>query len=89
MLLGAVRPAGEKAGGLLGQLIERKKANAAQLNADADAAFERIVWLLVLVTALGVVMGLWLARHLTRQLGGGRLQWRRWPMTLPRAIWVR
>ena len=74
MLLGAVRPAGEKAGGLLGQLIERKKANAAQLNADADAAFERIVWLLVIVTALGVlvavVTGLWLARHLTRQLGG-------------------
>ena len=74
ILLTVVRPMADKADGMLTSLIERKKDNAAHLNELSAAAFKRIVWLSIAITALGVlvavVVGVALTRHLMRQLGG-------------------
>ena len=74
MLLVTVRPLADKADNLLTQLVQRKTSNAARLDKISDEAFERIVWMSTLITLVGVVLavgiGVWLARHLTRQLGG-------------------
>ena len=73
LLLVEVRPLADAADHLLTELIHRKRANAADLNADTQEAFIQILWGSSTITLLGmfaaVIIGLELTRHLTRQLG--------------------
>ena len=74
MLLVTVRPLADKADKMLSELLERKKNNSASLDKEVSQTFEHIVWLSLVITAAGVVLaiaiGVVMARHLTRQLGG-------------------
>ena len=68
------RATADKADDLLGQLVDRKKANAKSLNEETDAIYAHIRILLISLTVGGVIVGIaiggLLTRGLTRQLGG-------------------
>ena len=74
MLFTTLRPLADEADGLMTKLVERKRANASELNEATDATYENIRLTLISVTllgvAIGVVLGMYLARDLTSQLGG-------------------
>lgn len=69
-----LRPIADRADGLLSQLVNRKKANARNLNDETDEIYAQIRVLLISLTLGGVVFGIviggLLTRSLTRQLGG-------------------
>ncbi|CAM3531710.1 methyl-accepting chemotaxis protein [Paracidovorax anthurii] len=69
-----VRQIADKADELLGQLVERKRANARELNDQTTEIYEQVRWILISLTvggvALGIAIGVLLTRGLTRQLGG-------------------
>ncbi|OJX30011.1 MAG: methyl-accepting chemotaxis protein [Burkholderiales bacterium 68-12] len=73
-LFTVVRPMADKADNLMTELVERKKANADQLNNETDEVYANIRILLISLTIggvlVGVAIGVMLTRGLTRQLGG-------------------
>ncbi|THG86437.1 methyl-accepting chemotaxis protein [Pseudomonas sp. A-1] len=68
------RPAVAHADELLGRLIERKMANAARIAKETEEIYASNRLLLVILTILGmlgsILIGVFLTRSLTRQLGG-------------------
>jgi len=64
----------DKADDLMTELVERKKANADELNNETDRIYGSIRVLLISLTVggvlAGVMIGLLISRRLTRQLGG-------------------
>jgi methyl-accepting chemotaxis protein len=73
-LFTTLRPIADKADGVMNSLMERKKANAAELNARTNATYQSIRVLLIVITlagvVIGIVIGVVITRSLTRQLGG-------------------
>ncbi|WP_455555113.1 methyl-accepting chemotaxis protein [Comamonas sp.] len=74
MLFTSLRPLADEADSLMTKLVERKRANASELNQETDATYLDIRFLLigttVLGVAVGVALGLFLARDISTQLGG-------------------
>lgn len=73
-LVDVARPLGDKLDALMSKLVERKNANADELNHETSEIYSRIRVLLISLTVGGVLAGIaigWLlSRSLTRQLGG-------------------
>ncbi|MBX9937137.1 MAG: MCP four helix bundle domain-containing protein [Burkholderiaceae bacterium] len=73
-LLKSTVPLSNKADDLLAGLMQRKIKNAQQLNSEGNALYANTrLFMLVLTVAgvlAGVVIGVWMARSLQRQLGG-------------------
>ncbi len=73
-LADVARPLGDKVDELMTRLVERKNANADELNNETNQVYSSIRVLLISLTVggvlVGVAIGLLLARNLTRQLGG-------------------
>nr|WP_315400172.1 methyl-accepting chemotaxis protein [uncultured Duganella sp.] len=73
-LLKVVRPKTDKVDDLMTELVERKKKNADTLNQQTDEIYASIRLHLILLTAaclaIGVAIGYYTSRSLTRQLGG-------------------
>ncbi len=67
-------PLANKADNLLTGLVDRKIANAQELSREGDVLYIRNRTLMLVLTALGVlvgvVIGVWMSRSLQRQLGG-------------------
>ncbi len=74
LLTGEVRPLANKAGDLLNKLVERKQHDADTLDRQAETVYANALTLLISLTfggiVLGIVIGVYLTRGLTRQLGG-------------------
>lgn len=74
LLFTVLRPLADKADGLMTELVERKRQNAAQLNQASNDAYKNIQFALISVTllgiAVGVAIGVFLTKDLVAQLGG-------------------
>ena len=74
MLFTSLRPLADQADSLMTQLVDRKRANAQDLNRATDETYANIRLTLISVTllgiAVGIAIGVFLSRDLTAQLGG-------------------
>ncbi|GKT02353.1 MCP four helix bundle domain-containing protein [Acidovorax sp. SUPP3434] len=74
MKINEVRPIADKADDLLGQLVDRKRSNAKELNDKTTEIYTQVRFILISLTIggviLGILIGVLLTRGLTRQLGG-------------------
>ncbi|GKS75588.1 MCP four helix bundle domain-containing protein [Acidovorax sp. SUPP950] len=74
MKINEVRSIADKADDLLGQLVDRKRGNAKELNDKTTEIYLQVRLILISLTiggvVLGILVGVLLTRGLTRQLGG-------------------
>lgn len=73
-MINDVRPIADRADDLLGELVDRKRSNAKELNDQTTRIYEQVRFILIILTlggvAVGILIGALITRGLTRQLGG-------------------